>query len=70
MVGSRASGTLMASSLKQNTFLTLKLHPGGKRAFVCLTAPLVDVGFKLKPPLEMARGMLRNRVAGVGWKWP
>ena len=30
MVVSRASGTLMASSLKQNTFSTLEEHPGGK----------------------------------------
>ena len=70
MVVARASGTLMASSLKQNKFLTLELHPGGEPALECLTTPLVDVGFKLKPPLEMARTMLRNRVGGVGRKWP
>ena len=29
MVVGRASGTLMASSLKENTFFTLKLHPAG-----------------------------------------
>ena len=29
MVVARASGTLIASSLKQNTFLTLELHPAG-----------------------------------------
>ena len=29
MVVARASGTLMASSLKPNKFLTLELHPGG-----------------------------------------
>ena len=29
MVVARASGTDLASSLKQNTFLTLKVHPAG-----------------------------------------
>ena len=46
MVVARASGTLIASSLKQNTFLTLKLCPaGGSPPYIrSPKCPPADVG--------------------------
>ena len=55
MVVASASGALTASSLNQNKYFKFAPGVGGKLALECLITPLVDVDFKLKPPLEMAR---------------
>ena len=69
MVVARASGTLMASSLKQNTFLTLKLCPAGG-------SPLLSViqrgsGGEGVPPYCRSPNVPRMDDTGSrgGWGW-
>ena len=61
MVVARASGTLMASSLKQNTFWTLKLRPGAWYARLWWAVLVCHLG----TPSGAPKANIANTVAGI-----
>ena len=78
MVVARASGTLMASSLKQNKFLTLKLHPQARSVLSCGgdalregDPPYFHTQFVLSsPPPIKSRGVgVLGGQRGAGYRW-
>ena len=67
MVVSRASGTLIASSLKQNTFLTLKLCPAAPPTDGCAANPVLCTFWPTRPNSTQTRFAARQNVARRTW---